>query len=108
MPLPVKMKLNFGTIAVALVVSFPLIADVETLVLLIGFAVLDNVEQDEQFEAALQFAVVVMLVPGYLSVEFALDLLALMVETAHWQKRFAVLQREECLYLETNLHLVED
>ena len=42
-----KMKLNFGTISVALVASLLLVVEVEPLMLRVAIVVLDIVEQDE-------------------------------------------------------------
>ena len=42
-----RMKLNFGTISVALVASLLLVVEVEPLMLRVAIVVLDIVEQDE-------------------------------------------------------------
>ena len=49
-----------------------------------------------------------LVVPGYLSAEFVVDLWTLMVEPVHWEKSFVVLRQEECLYLARSLQLAED
>ena len=91
-----KMKLNFDTISVALVVLLLQVVEVEPLMLRVAIVDLDIVEQDEQFGAVLEFVVVMLVVPGYLSAEFVVDLWTLMVETVHQEKSFAVLRLEGC------------